>query len=120
MPAICTSVWKPGQHASHITQDYSIVRQSDQSAMFSGRGVYRIVDGRVDGHWEDSQGSLHTLSGTLDGGALKVIWGSAQTEIGRSEYVVSEGRLDVRDFVLNDEGWRLFMTIHYEHTDSDD
>jgi len=113
VPATCQATWSEGLHPSHLVQSYTITRQSDHAQIFAGRGLYRIVDGDVDGTWEDAQGSIHQLSGTFEDGTLNIIWGSAKTEIGRSEYVLSDHTLTVSDSVLTEQGWREFMTIAY-------
>ena len=81
--------------------------------IFSGRGLYRFTGEDVDGMWEDSQGSVHALTGRAADGTLRIIWGSATTEIGRSVYTRHEDGLSVRDSVLTDDGWRDFMAVDY-------
>ncbi|MCR9079038.1 MAG: hypothetical protein NXH78_08060 [Hyphomonadaceae bacterium] len=111
--AICTATWRTGLSPVLVVQEYAIVRTEDQAPIFAGRGLYRIVDGEVDGVWEDSRGVIQDLSGSYQHGVLRVIWGEAQTEIGRSVYAWQDGALEARDSVLTDDGWRDFMTIRY-------
>jgi hypothetical protein len=113
VPAICTSQWRTGLHDNHWIQSYSIVRQADEVVLFSGRGVYRLDSTKVDGFWEDSGGAIHPLAGTYQDNSLSVIWGSADTEIGRSVYTFQNGAMTARDYSLTDTGWRQFMEIHY-------
>jgi hypothetical protein len=113
-PARCTSTWRPGTHASHLVQEYAIVRKHDGHKLFSGRGVYRITDESVHGFWEDSQGAIHPLTGTYQNGAITVIWGTPETEMGRSSYAYEAETLLVHDASLTQEGWREFMAIEYE------
>ncbi|MFN3212934.1 MAG: hypothetical protein ACE37M_07510 [Henriciella sp.] len=113
IPATCTSDWQPGQHASHVVQTYAVVRASDGAKIFSGRGLYRLQDGKVDGIWEDSRGAILDLAGRFEDGQLSVIWGDASDEIGRSVYTFSEGEMQARDAVLTETGWREFMAIDY-------
>lgn len=112
-PAICTSTWNVGIHASHLVQTYSIVSAADGSQIFAGRGLYRIMDGKVDGIWEDSRGQILPLAGTYQDTKLNVIWGEASNEIGRSVYTLEGDDLQVVDSVLTEDGWRPFMTIDY-------
>lgn len=114
--AICSSAWAPGLHARMVTQRYQIRMAETGATLFEGRGLYRLHEGgNIDGFWEDSQGSLHPLSGSWDGSTLKVIWGSAETEVGRSHYqFTGDGGLSVKDWVQSDEqSWRLFMAVEY-------
>lgn len=114
-PAICRSVWQAGKHKSHWVQNYSIQHAETGNQMFAGRGLYRMQpDGRVTGYWEDSQGSVHPLSGTWNGVELSVNWGSEHTELGRSIYVFAgTGGLQVEDWVKRETGWHRFMTVSY-------
>ncbi len=116
-PAVCTSDWSRGLHANHVVQTYSIVRQSDQALLFSGRGVYRIAADGIDGYWEDSQGAIHPLAGSYENDTVAVIWGTPATAMGRSEYAVKDGTLTARDFSLSEDGWREFMTVEYTSAD---
>lgn len=112
-PAICKSTWNVGIHPSHLVQDYSIVTAADGTQIFAGRGLYRIMDGKVDGIWEDSRGQILPLAGTYQDTRLNVIWGEASNEIGRSIYTLDDDGLRVVDSVLTEDGWRPFMTIDY-------
>lgn len=113
VPATCTSDWRPGQHASHVVQTYAVVRASDGAQIFSGRGLYRITDGKVDGIWEDSRGAILDLAGRFEDQTLSVIWGDASDEIGRSVYTFAPEQMQARDAVLTETGWREFMAIDY-------
>nr|WP_070961130.1 hypothetical protein [Hyphomonas sp. Mor2] len=111
--AECRSTWRPGLSPDHVIQDYSITKAGDPSQIFAGRGLYRISGDTVTGGWEDSRGAILELAGTYESGRLRVIWGSAQDEIGRSIYIWNEAALTAQDSVLTDQGWRDFMVIEY-------
>ena len=112
-PARCHASWRRGLHEHHWVQEYKIVRNHDEATLFSGRGLYRLNSGQIDGYWEDSQGSVHPLAGTVENGQLTVTWGTPDTEQGRSRYDFRDGTLQVQDEVLDDDGWRVFMTVDY-------
>ena len=114
VPANCSSKWARGLHNKHLIQEYSIVREEDGALIFSGRGVYQFDGTAVRGAWEGSNGAIHPIVGTFDETALSVIWGTPETEIGRSEYSIENGQLSVSDFVLSPSGWREFMTVVYD------
>lgn len=116
-PATCTTRWSAGKHSSHLIQDYAIHRLSDGAQIFAGRGVYRIDGDAVHGAWEGSNGAIHPITGKFEGDALRVVWGTPETEIGRSEYVLENGMLTVTDSVLAPQGWRAFMTVSYARAD---
>jgi len=113
VPAHCHTQWTAGLHGDHLIQQYSITEVAGDAVLFQGRGIYRFSDGGVDGYWEDSQGSIHPLSGSWENGALTVIWGAADTEIGRSRYQLADAALTVTDWVLEESGWRSFMQVEY-------
>jgi len=112
--ATCTTIWSTGKHQSHLVQDYTIVRAEGGAEIFSGRGLYRVSDGAVDGIWEDSRGQILPLAGRYEDGVLNVIWGEASNEIGRSVYTLNDTGLQAVDSVLTEQGWHAFMTIEYE------
>lgn len=112
-PATCRATWQRGKHASLVEQHYTIVSAGNGMEIFAGRGLYRIIDGQVDGIWEDSRGQILPLAGTYQDGVLSVIWGEASSEIGRSVYTLNEPTLQAVDSVLTESGWRTFMTIDY-------
>lgn len=114
VPATCTSKWTRGLHSKHLIQNYSIVREADDALIFAGRGVYQFEGTAVRGAWEGSNGAIHPITGTFDEAALSVIWGTPETEIGRSDYSIVDGQLSVSDFVLSPSGWREFMTVEYD------
>jgi hypothetical protein len=84
--------------------------------LFEGRATYRIIaKGRVEGQWNDSNGSQHSVGGRIAGTMMTTIWGSPTTELGRSTYARdAAGTLTVTDSVLApDGGWRIFATATY-------
>lgn len=115
-PATCTATWSEGKHKSLLVQDYTIVSVEGEVQIFSGRGLYRVKDGAVDGIWEDSRGQILPLAGRYEGDTLNVIWGDASSEIGRSVYTLSDDGLRAVDSVLTEDGWRPFMTIEYQRS----
>lgn len=115
-PATCTATWSSGKHPRHLVQDYTIVSVEGGAEIFSGRGLYRVTDGAVDGIWEDSRGQILPLAGRYEDGELNVIWGDAASEIGRSVYTLSDDGLQAVDSVLTEDGWRVFMTIAYQRS----
>lgn len=119
VPATCTARWQVGKHPSHLVQDYRIVSNSDGAEIFAGQGLYRIVDGLVEGYWADSRGQILSLSGRFENGELKVIWGDASVEIGQSVYTKTETGLRATDALLTDEGWRVFMDVDYARHDAE-
>ncbi|NNE06711.1 MAG: hypothetical protein HKN15_13400, partial [Xanthomonadales bacterium] len=88
------------------------MRGSDGAGFeFRAHGYYRPgEDGVISGTWLDSRGVRLPLSGTSpDDFTLRIEWGSAETEQGRTEYRIDGDRLQVVDEVLLPDGaWRVF------------
>lgn len=112
--ATCRSSWSQGLHDDLLVQEYSISNTETGAQIFSGRGVYRIRGGNVDGYWEDSQGAIHPLTGDWTDGVLSVMWGTPATQLGRSRYEAADGQLLAADWGLSEAGWRPFMEVVYE------
>ena len=112
-PAVCTSVWSEGLSPDLRVQVYRIADPETDATLFAGRGVYRTEGGSVIGYWEDTQGSIHRLTGTWQDGALEVIWGEPGAPAGKSRYEFSESGMSAEDWSATAAGWRSFMTITY-------
>jgi hypothetical protein len=78
---------------------------------FSAQAFYRIQDdGTIAGTWFDSRGVSFPLSGSIDAGdTLMILWGTDDSERGRTRYRLTATGLDVTDEVMTKEGgWRTF------------
>lgn len=118
-PARCTLAWSEGLHPSQIIIQYAIAAQSDGAAIFSGKGVYRVLsDNAFDGYWHDSGGAIHPLAASWDKGALTTYWGIAGSEQGRTRYRITDAdQLEVTDWSLGESAWRQFMQVTYDRDD---
>ena len=78
---------------------------------FSAQAFYRIQDnGTITGTWFDSRGVSFPLSGDIgEDKTLTILWGTDDTERGRTRYRLTATGLDVTDEVMTKEGsWRSF------------
>lgn len=112
-PAICTSDWTEGLSPDLRVQNYQITHAETGDRLFAGRGVYRVEGEHVTGYWEDSQGSIHRLTGSWKDDALEVIWGDEISPVGKSRYDFSGEGMTAEDWSSTDEGWKSFMVIDY-------
>lgn len=114
-PGRCETEWTVGLDDSLFEQRYRVTARESGALIFAGHGVYRVIDGGVDGYWSDSQGAIHALYGEWRDGALVIDWGAPSTSRGRSSYGVDPetGALHQIDWALTDDGWRQFMEIDY-------
>lgn len=92
---------------------------------FEGVGYYlpdtESSDQAMVGVWLDSSGDIHPLRATLENGLLTVLWGSEDTEQGRSLYrLLEDGTLESKDAFLADDGeWREFSHTILSRTSHD-
>jgi len=95
------------------------VRLTFQNRMQSDDGTERVMDaeafykpteaGGYEGSWFDSRGVMQPLLGEGADSVLTVLWGTPETEQGRTVYrVLGEDELEVEDFVLKQDQWHRF------------
>ena len=105
--------WQPVLDGSflRLTFDNRMTGTDGKEWRFQAHGYYRVRDdGTITGTWFDSRGVSFPLSGAVDdGGTMTILWGTDDTERGRSSYRLSAETLEVTDEVLSREGaWRVF------------
>lgn len=105
--------WEPALGAAffRFVFDNRMTAADGKESRFRAEAFYRVGgDGAVTGTWLDSRGMTLPLAGALDeGGALVVLWGTAETERGRSTYRLAGDTLEITDEVVaEDGGWRVF------------
>ena len=113
--AQCHLEWRSGQHDSLLEMTYTVSTTGDEPrALFNGKSTLKRDAETFRGYWSASNGAMHPVFARLDGAQLESHWGDASTEQGRSRYqLTASGQLHVTDWVLTDEGWRLFMEVEY-------
>ena len=113
MASIQQMSWQPVLDGSflRLTFDNRMTAADGKEWRFQAHSYYRIRDdGTVTGVWFDSRGVSFPLSGAVDdGGTMTILWGTDDTERGRSSYRLAAGELEVTDEVFGREGeWRVF------------
>ena len=105
------------------------VRLTFQNRMESEDGAARVLEAQAlykptgpsafEGTWFDSRGVVQPLRGSVEAEALTVLWGTPETEEGRTIYrLLDENRIEVEDFVLRDGEWSQFGSASYGRVDS--
>lgn len=105
--------WEPALNAAffRFVFDNRMTAADGKESRFHAEAFYRVAgDGSVTGTWLDSRGMTLPLAGGLDeSGALVVLWGTVETERGRSTYRLAGDTLEITDEVVaEDGGWRVF------------
>ena len=87
-----------------------------EERIFRARAFYRPIGaGRFEGTWFDSRGMVLPLQGTAGENSLTTLWGTPETEQGRTVYrLLDESHLEVEDSVLQDGQWHQFGHALYE------
>lgn len=103
-------VWSRTLDGKFYRIDYSIRFDDSGNSGFIGIGHYKLAaEPKVEGYWADNSGDLHPLKGATDPDRLLTIWGKAGSKMGRTEYrLLPNGRMQVTDWQLTDEGWQAF------------
>ena len=118
-PSVTRLTVAPAIGKSWVQLDYSAEVAAAGNAppiRFDGRGHYRATaDSKWTGRWLDSAGSSHPVAGRVSGRTFVTLWGSVDSELGRSRYALGpDGQLTVTDSVLQADGtWRDFATATY-------
>lgn len=113
MASVQQMSWQPvlDGHFVRLSFDNCMTGADGQEWRFQAHGYYRIQDdGTVSGTWFDSRGVSFPIKGSVDdGGTMMILWGTDDTERGRSRYRIGGDALEVTDEVLMPEGgWRVF------------
>jgi hypothetical protein len=90
-----------------------------RAGTFEGRAMYQFVDGGMwRAQWFDNRGMTFPVQGFQIERSLRAEWGSAETEQGRTVYLLGQdGRLRVTDSVRRDGTWRDFASHVYQKAD---
>jgi len=97
----------------YIQLSYKIemYRKDGQPQIFEGTAFYKpAANGKYEGTWFDSQRALHPIQATADSTALIALWGTPETEQGKSTYrLLDDKRIEVVDAVRTKDGtWKEF------------
>jgi len=101
--------------AHHLAFDNQMRATDGKNWHFAAEAIYSCAhagDGAsaCRGHWYDSRGQVLPLTVEVAADYLKVDWGDASSERGRTEYrLLSADRLQLSDEVLGKDGvWKAF------------
>jgi hypothetical protein len=88
--------------------DYQVMTAAGQNraeTRFQAHAFFQRGKGNQwHGRWVDNFGNLHDISASLDRNNMTSTWGSPSTEIGRSTYILNDGRMLVTDWALGRDG----------------
>lgn len=85
---------------------------------FGAHAYYKIDESKIIGNWFDSRGIVLSLTGEINGNQLMILWGSVDTEQGKTIYtLVNENKISVKDYILQNEKYVKFGEANYTHVD---
>lgn len=77
-------------------------------------------EGRYRGTWFDSRGMVLPLESTFEDSVLTTLWGSAESENGRTVYSIhADDTIEVDDYINKDGEWQKFGHAVYHRIDGD-
>ena len=104
-----------GQQFVRLTFQNSIETDSGTARTLKAQAFYKPTGtAEFEGTWFDSRGVVQPLRGSVEAETLTVLWGTPETEQGRTIYrLVDKNQIEVEDFVLRDGEWAQFGSASY-------
>ena len=104
--------WKPSNR-ENVTRTGKTVLKGD--VVLKAKAYYKpITNTEFEGTWFDSRGITFPVRGTLKDQLFTVIWGSEDTEQGKTEYLLlPSGQIEVKDYILNNGKYAQFGNAVY-------
>lgn len=109
--------WVLGNRFLRLSLRNEMRGANDQAQVFEGHAYYQSIssnspatEAKYEAKWFDSRGISFPIKAHVDGDALIALWGSPETEQGKSVYRIMEpGKMEVIDSVRQKDGsWREF------------
>ncbi len=104
--------WVLGNKFLRLSLRNEMQGANGESQVFEGHAYYQPskTGGTYEARWFDTRGVTFPIRGHTEGDALIALWGSPETEQGKSIYrLVEPGKLEVVDSVQQKDGaWREF------------
>ena len=107
--------WALGERFVRLTFQNKVEGADGGPRVLDAEAFYRPMGaGRFEGTWFDTRGMVLQLIGTAEERTLTTLWGSPETEEGRTVYrLLEDNRLEVEDWVLSGGQWRQFGHAAY-------
>jgi hypothetical protein len=120
--ATFTMDWQHVLNDQFVKLEFQNKRKSgnNEDIIFSATAFYKIVnDSTVVGNWFDNRGISFPLTGTIHENELIILWGNAETEMGKTIYrCTSNNEITVEDFILRNEKYIKFGYATYNRKDN--
>ena len=105
----------------HLTFRNSFKDSGGRERMLKAQAFYKATGGgRFRGTWFDSRGMILPLKSTFEDSVLTTLWGTPESEEGRTVYRLhAEDRIEVDDYIKKDGKWQRFGHAVYHRADRD-
>lgn len=102
--------WVLGEKFLRLSLKNEMKGPDGQVRLFEGHAYYQPSEAKCEGTWFDSRGVSFPIKCSVEGQTLTAIWGTPETEQGKSVYALQAGgKLEVVDSVMQKDGtWREF------------
>jgi len=98
----------------HLKFENNRTDQSGNHLVFKASAYYRISGDNISGTWFDSRGISFPLKGNVLENELTIIWGSEETEKGKTIYsYIQNEQIIVKDFIYTDSQYVQFGQADY-------
>ncbi len=93
--------------------------KNNKDIIFRATAFYKIVnDTTVTGNWFDNRGMSFPLKGHIKENELTILWGSNETEMGKTIYrYTNDNIITVEDFIMNNGKYYKFGSATYNTKD---
>ncbi|NAS31888.1 hypothetical protein GTQ40_12950 [Flavobacteriaceae bacterium R38] len=90
--------------------------KNGKEIIFKANAYYKVVnDSVIKGTWFDSRGITFPLKGTTNATQMTIIWGTPETEQGKTSYeFIQNGQLKVKDYILREDKYLGFGEAVYK------
>ena len=84
------------------------------SRTMNARAFYKHENDSINGHWFDTRGVMLLLKGNVVADTVTILWGSDNTEQGKTIYQKVDGEIRTIDFYLKERVYHQFGNATYK------
>lgn len=102
--------WVLDRKFVHLIFQNKMHSSNGADRILKAQAFYQITDtDEIQGTWFDSRGIVLPLNASIEGFTLTTLWGSSETEQGKTVYLLKDDdNIEVEDLVFKDGNWKKF------------
>jgi hypothetical protein len=107
--------WTLDSQFVRLTFENRIPQADGKDFALKAQAFYKLTgEDQYEGTWFDSRGMVLPLNATAEDSSLVTLWGSPETEQGKTVYrIVQRDSIEVDDFVVKNGDWMAFGKASY-------